>query len=247
VDFTLLPAYRTLGEVYTKLQMPRQAVDMLNMYTLYYPDDVQALTWLGMGHYALGETDLAYKALNQALSSDSKYLDALLVRGEINLEQSLPNNALADYRQAVRIAPTSYEASMGLIKTYLQKELYRLAYVRLRYTMEMSKSAQQQAEVYFYLAQVYEKQHDLAEAIDAWNKLLALQDEDVSQEWRQAAEEHLGALPTLTPTLRPTWTPYATPTPASTITPMLTPGVSPTPEATATPQGTLTLRLSPTP
>jgi tetratricopeptide (TPR) repeat protein len=237
LDFTLLPAYRVLGQAYTSLDMSREAVDVLNMYTLYYPEDYVALSWLGKEYIALGETDLALQALNHALFTYPEYFDALFIRGKMYLDQHQTDNALADLWQAARQNPHSFEASLELSKVYLEKKFYRLAFVRLSHTLGMAETPVEKAAVYLYLAQVYTAQRDIAEAIDAWNSLLALQEEDIPEEWRQTAEESLQALPTLTPTPRPTWTPYLTITPQATITPML----SLTPQVTATPT------LSPTP
>jgi tetratricopeptide (TPR) repeat protein len=217
--------------------MSREAVDVLNMYTLYYPEDYVALSWLGKEYIALGETDLALQALNHALFTYPEYFDALFIRGKMYLDQHQTDNALADLWQAARQNPHSFEASLELSKVYLEKKFYRLAFVRLSHTLGMAETPVEKAAVYLYLAQVYTAQRDIAEAIDAWNSLLALQEEDIPEEWRQTAEESLQALPTLTPTPRPTWTPYLTITPQATITPML----SLTPQVTATPT------LSPTP
>ncbi len=244
LDFTLLPAYRLLGEIHTRLGAPDKALGYLMTYVLYEPDDAQAQIWLSQAHSALEEYDLALDAANDALRIDPQNVDGLIQRGEIYIGQKKGLLASSDLLEAVHLAPDSFIANLGLGRAYLQQDLNRMAYNRLSSALSLASDDTEEAFVYYYRAQALENLSETRQAIRDWQALIQLEDADIQSDWIQTANQHLSTLATPTRTPQPSRT--ATRTPGSLVSsPSIT--VSPSPTRTRTPTRTPTPTGTPTP
>lgn len=227
MDFTFLPAYRLLGEIFLVLEQPKDALGPLITYTLYFPEDAQAQTWLSAAHLALGEDELALVCVNRALQANPEHVDALIKRGEVYLFQEKGYLAIDDFMEASKLAPDSYPANAGLGRAYLLQGLDRLAYNRLSKSLDLAQDNLQSAQIYYYRALSLERLNEALLAARDWQALLSLSSSELPADWLQTAVEHLGDIATPTRTAHPSRT--ANPNHA------VTPTLSPTPKIHRTP------------
>lgn len=254
-DFTLLPAYRLLGEISLLRGLPAEAVGYLGTYVLYFPQDARVHTWLSEAHLALGEEDLALQRVGRALLIDPQNVSALIQRGEVYLVQGQGYPAIDDFMEAARLDPQSFAANAGLGRAYLEQGLNRLAYNRLSQTLKLAEDPAQMASIYFYRAQALEALDEINLAVRDWQSLAALDGAEIPVEWAERARERLASLstptrspfPSLTATETPDYSPTPSHTPTRTSTPTRTPTSTPTATSTTTPTLTHTSTLTPTP
>jgi tetratricopeptide (TPR) repeat protein len=231
LDLTLVPVYRLIGELYFLLKEPKEAVDYLVAYTVYFPEDAQALAWLGAGFAEQGETDSAFEVLDEALVLAPNTFDALLQRGILYAEEDRLTLAESDLQKALSLQPRSFESNLYLGKVYFLEDQYYQAYAKLAYAAGLDITEDQMVQVYYWRAQVLEGLNELKTAARDWQALLDMPEELVPVSWRNLAQSRLNEL--ITPTRTPegyqsSSTPFRTSTPTA-VTPAITLTPSPTP------------------
>ncbi len=214
-DGVLLPAYLALGQAYLLNDEPRMAVQPLDTYTRFVPDDADGWLALAQALYATGEYEPAAEALQQAFDLDDTLLDAYLLRGNLALETRDFEQAVEDFVQARRLDKNSFEASFGLGRAFYAQERFAEANTQLKASTKLAQNNAQLGKVYYWQAQAEEALERFDEAEATWEALLELPKAEVSPEWRTEAIEHLRAL-------RATPTPTRTPSPTHTSSPMPT-------------------------
>ncbi|MCJ7626194.1 MAG: tetratricopeptide repeat protein [Anaerolineaceae bacterium] len=249
LDITLLPAYRLIGQAHILLGSAGEAASVLGTYTLFYPDDIQALTWLGQAHIALEEYDLALKALDQALEVDPNYMEALLQIGEVYLAQEETNKAISTFLDVTKLNARSFSANLGLGVAYLQQNRNQDAYSKLSYTKTLATSEEELAKLYYWRARTLENMNEISAALRDWQALLNLPEETVQEDWILFATQRLDELvtPTRTITATKTTPPASTGVPSRTVTPTITSQFSPSATITHTSTSTKTSTQTSTP
>ncbi len=198
-DFTLLAAYRVLGEAYLANGQAGPAISNLRTYLLYKDQDAGAYTLMGGAHAALKEYPQALSAFNQALEIDDMLIDAYLQRGLVYLEQ---NNELAldDMSSALKIDPQSFAANLGKGRALAMLGRHVEAFTQYNKAEALAADDPEKASLYFYRAISEEAINRPAQAIQDWQALLALPKGSASIDWLLQANQHLQALITPQPT-----------------------------------------------
>ncbi len=258
LDQTILPVYRTLGELNLTSGKARQARHFLEIYLRYVKDESEAWANYGQALFADPEQiEQAMQAFNLALELDENSMSALLHRGYAYLELGEGQLAVNDLFIARNLDRESFKASFGLARALSLSERYEDAISQFKGSEQLASSEDQKAEVYYWRAQTFELMNDLQGAVADYSALLDMQSEAISEEWIEEAHTYLFQLtptPTMTnsppaptetptmvtPTSSPTWTPEPTQiTPSPTNTKTTTPTqVKPTPSTTPKPTQT---------
>jgi len=211
LDFTLLPAYQTLGQIYLADNQPKKSSGLLQTYLLYYAQDAQSWALLGQAYWMQNETDQALEALNRAIKINDRLASAYLYRGLTYLDLEQVSDALDDLTLAQKYAPKDFMANLALGRAMLSNGTAGSAYMQFNETQNFAQTDQDLAALYYWRALAQEAREEPASAALDWQALLDLPTDAVSTEWLAEAQNHILALtPTATPT--PTHTPTPTPT-----------------------------------
>jgi len=219
IDLTLLPSYYVLGEAYTLNQKYGEAIKPLETYLIYVKKDGRAYALLGEAYARTGVYQPALDALTQALSLDPAQRRSFIYRGLSNLELGKLDDAEYDYRKALDFFPNSFDANLGLTRTYYMKEQFGSAYLQAEVSYAKAANNREKALALYWRALSQEKRGNLKDAIKDWQALLALPESAMTSQMRNDAEVHLRAIVTPTNTPRggaKTPTPSRTPTPTKT-------------------------------
>lgn len=239
LDLTLLPAYLVLGQASLLNGEISQAIQALQTYVKYAPEDAAGWTALGRAYYETGKRyELALEALEQALQIDDQRFEIHLYRGLVHL-------ALRDGQQAVnalvaarRMEPNAFAVNLGLGRALLSTGREKEAYNQYNYCQKLAQTDEELAAVYYWRAQLFETTGDKKAAVRDWQALLKLPQGSVPTEWAADAKQQL--TPTATSTATPATSTAVTKTPSASRTPTAAP-------ATRTPVVKTALPASPTP
>lgn len=252
LDQTSLPIYRTVGQAAILNQDYKLAIDTLKTYLLYEPDEAEGWALLGQAYYRNKQYNpQALEALSKAIDLDKSQATAYLYRGLISLDLNQGQEAVNDLVQARRLDNKSFEASLALGRGLFATNRLNDARGQISSSLDLAKTDEQRAQVYYYRAQVLEALGNPPAARQDWQALIELPEAAVPAEWAALARQQLAPTATATFTITPTptasRTPTATNTPTSTRTP--TPTKTPTPTRSPTPTPTLsaTRTLVPSP
>lgn len=214
MDITLLDAYRILGETLQVQGDLPASIDPLQTYLFYQPEDAQAWAWLAKAQYAQHLPDKALDSITQSLRRDTQQGEAYLLRAQIRYEQGSAEDALADYKAALRFTPDSFDASMGIGLALMSLNYPGDAYTQFERSKGLAETDAQMAEFLFWRAQSLERLAQPEAALRDWLALQALPTGAVTDEILRAAGEHVHRLqtPTPTPKLKSSPTPTQTPT-----------------------------------
>lgn len=94
------------------------AEEQLIQALAYTPDDPMLWTWLGVVREKQGNQAGADEAFAKARSLSQSELDYLLVRGQVYIQSSQGDKALAEAEKAVALAPDSAQAHFLLASAY---------------------------------------------------------------------------------------------------------------------------------
>jgi len=246
LDQTLLDGYLTLAKAYQANDQAVLSRQPLRMYLIYRPEESQA--WVLFGHACLADDDVeaALEAYSQALALDSSLFDAYLSRAQILLDQNDQtawSSALDDYSEANRLQPDSFLASLGKGEALLKLGNPGDAYDQILHTAALAQSDGELAALYYWRAAALEALDRLPEALQDWEALLALPQDNVPAPWWAEAQSRFEPTATVTPSV--TNTPTVTQTPAVTATPSIT-RTATAESRTATPTRTRTATPAPT-
>jgi len=144
---------------------PQEAIACLQRAIAAYPDYTVALNALGVQYLRLRQMDEAAKFLNKAIEKSPVYFDPRFNLGLVKIEQKKYDEAIAQLNQAIVIDSSQPGAHLWLGFALLQTNDLAGAETELSKALIGSNSTFVAA--HFYLAQVYVKRGDYAEASKA--------------------------------------------------------------------------------
>jgi tetratricopeptide (TPR) repeat protein len=245
LDFTLLPAYRLLGEALLADGQASAAYDPLKTYTTYVLDDAGAFVLLARAQAGKDNFDGALQAYAQALKLNSRLFEAYFDRGNLYYSHQVYDQAAEDFAQAVSLDKSNYQATLNLGQADFMLKVYGDAYVNFERANGLAETDRQKAEVLYWRGQSLVMLDKIDPALRDFKALLKLPKDVAEADWIAFAATQVASLatptntpvtPTLTNTPRPTNTPV---TPTRTNTPRPT-NTAPTPTASQTRQPTRT-------
>lgn len=238
LDITNLSTYRLLSDLYIQVEDYPRAFDALQLYTNYEIEDATAFAKLGLVLYRLGEYEQAVRVLDRAINLNPNGVrDYYVYRGLSNIELGNVEETMDDFAIAVAEDDRSFEARLGYAQANYFDGKFGTAFLQIEVAIDLAETEDQNAIAYYWLAKIQEKRGEVGEAIEAWNALLDLDEDAMTEDMREEAERQLDLLvpPTSTPrggTSTPTRTSVsATPT-SSNLTPSRTPTRTPSPTPT---------------
>lgn len=214
LDSTLLDVYRLLGLAYIASEQAGKAVGPLQTYTLYNPDDREAIMMLGDAYRAADDYELAISTYTRALDMDPEWGHAYAKRAMAYLALGDGEKALDDLDTARLYLPTSLESSLLLAQALLLNDEPNNAYVQLLRAEGLVETDRERAEYLHWRALALEGMGgalELKAAANDWKELLALPEEAVPDDMRREAEQRLAKLETPVPSRTPTPRASATP------------------------------------
>lgn len=227
LDITNLSTYRLLSDLYIQIEDYPRAFDALQLYTNYEMEDATAFAKFGLVLYRLGEYEQSVLILSRAIDLNPNGVrDYYLYRGLSNVELGNGEEALDDFAIAIAEDDRNFEARLGYARANYLDEKFGNAFLQIEAAIALAETEEQNALAYYWLAKIQEKRGDIGEAIEAWNALLDLDEDVLTEEMREEAERQLDILvpPTSTPrggVFTPTRTPTRAPT--RTLSPTSTP------------------------
>jgi Flp pilus assembly protein TadD len=220
---TLVPVYLALAKAYIKTGQTFQAVNVLQTYTVYNPQDADALLQLGTAYNTTGDYEAAVEILNKAINANQHNPEAYFQRGTAYLNLDSPNLAETDFNSALNYDLSDFDSYLGLARCYFMQGSPNNAYIEAdQKALPLAHSDVTKAQVYYWEAQFLEAIGDPLSnqgAQNSWEALIALPANAMPDAWRMEAYQHLKITPTFTPTFTPTltsiltttWTPTKTP------------------------------------
>jgi tetratricopeptide (TPR) repeat protein len=234
-------AYRANGQV-------DQAVDVLETYLKYQPDNAEAFAVLGAAYFNRGDYDKAQDNLAQSLRLDKYNADGYFWLGQTYLELKDFAKALVNYQKARDLNPNSFEVGEGLAKAYMAKAEYNNSYIAIIKVEKAAEKPIQRARFLYIRALSLDQLNQPSAALRDWTEIVSLPVEATTDEMRQKAQQRIIELrPTATPTITVTPTPSTTPTrtPVSALPTSKSPAGT-LPAGTAVPSATLPVGVKPT-
>lgn len=239
-DVLNLPTYKLLGDLYIDREDYVNAAEALRLYTTYEPNDATGFGKLGQAYYYLGEYQNAVTAIDAGEELTRNGMKKYLVyRGLSHVELGNFQEAEGDLNTAVEEEPESFEARLGYAKALYGVDKFGSAFLQAESMRSLADTDEEKALELYWRARIQEQRNDIRDAIKSWNDLLKLDEEVMTPEMRQEAQDRLKVLvpPTNTPkgggstsTPKPaTSTPKPGTTPTISKTPTKTPSVTPTP------------------
>ncbi|MGE5251846.1 MAG: tetratricopeptide repeat protein [Bacteroidota bacterium] len=228
LDITMLPVYLLRGELYMEAGRFKDALDVLNTYSLYEPKDGRAFALLGECYYRTGDYENAIKFLTLAIQLDPRQRQIYQYRAFSYLETGDPEAALDDFDRALPLGGQAFEMKIGQARAYYAEKKFGSAYQQAEAAYSLAKSDEQKATALYWRALSNEGRGAMAEALKDWQALLKLPASAMTAAMRAEASEHLSKLAAMTPSATPR---PVTPTRTRTapVTPTRTPTRTPTP------------------
>lgn len=246
MDITMLDGYLVLGMAYQANNQIDQAVQVLETYLKYKPDNAEAFALLGEAYFNRNDYAKAESYLLQALNLDGNNPDTYFWLGQTYLNQKSIDKALANYQKARDLKPESFDFSEGLAKAYMAKKEFNNSYIAISKIEKFINTPNQIGRFLFIRAQSLDELSQPDPAFNDWTSIMKLPVEATTEEMRQLAQERISArhsptpaatskkpVLTVTPTVKALVANTKTPTPVNTrfptTTPKSTPQILPTP------------------
>lgn len=200
IDRTLLQGYLVLANALLLNHQPEDALDKLEIYGLYYPDDPLYLALYGGALYEIGiNYNDAYKALDRSISLDDSIAMAYYYHGLTAMEVGKSNRAVNDFYLARSLAPDNFDINIWFAVALYAEGRYEDAFRQLDASEALIKSDENQAIYYYYRGVVGLELSHYREVEKAWRALLNLPEGVVDDAWLEEANNYF-IPPTDTPT-----------------------------------------------
>lgn len=148
------------------------------------PGDEEALFNRARSFYQKGAYDAALKDLRKALEIDSLYLQAYLLKSDVEMDYFRSHEALRTLRHADRLWPNSVPVKESLAKTHLILKQYDQARKIAHLVLEINPSA---AQPYLILGLVAKENQDTTSAI-GFLQTAVQNDADLLDAWVELAK-----------------------------------------------------------
>jgi tetratricopeptide (TPR) repeat protein len=247
LDITLLDGYLVLGKAYLANNLLDDALEKIETFGLYKPNDPMYLALLGGVLYEIGEDyEGALEVLDKSKEIDSELAIAHYYHGLCSIEIDDPKQAVNDLYVARSLEPKNFDYNIWFGIALFEDERFEDAYGQINASEALLRLDKQRVLFYYYKAISGIQVAQYGPVKESWLSLLDLPRDLIPKAWIVEAEEYL-APPTETPT--PTGTSTKTKTPTLTLTPTKTSTKTPTPTKTSTktPTPTKTSTKTPTP
>ena len=242
LDITHLPTYLILAQAYLEVDLAEKALEKLEVYGLYSPNDPYYLALLGGAKYEIGdEYDVALAVLERAQSIDDELAIAHYYHGLLSLRLDDTNQAVNDLYIARTIEPENFMFNIWFgIALYFDGR-NEDAYRQIDASESLIRMDDELGIFYYYRGKVGLELSQYDTVKDAWRALIELPVDAVPQDWLDEAEEYFrpptetptpSNTPTQTLTFTPTNTARAVMIPTATNRPTTTPTAETTPSAT---------------
>ncbi len=238
LDVTHMPTYLLLGQLYEATGNSSDAVRVLDIYLKYNEGDADAYMLLGRMQFADGDYEETIRTMNRVIGIDRNRREAYLYRFYANIELGNGEAADEDLDRLLVYYPDLFDFNIALTRAHLIQKRNGSALQIIEKAISLAESDEQRATAYFWAGVVYEERDELDKAAEYWQLLLDLPEDAATEEQRSVAEEHLLAIPTLTPAVTPTKSRTPTHTPPVTGSPSQAKTVTPTPTRTPGPTPT---------
>ncbi len=163
-------AFEHLGQSYLKLNRLDDAAAQFKAASELAPHSPKPLFYLGYICAREGSNSVAMQFLQKALANDPDYSPAHFEVANLLANQGKLTEAVAEYRDSIRLYPRAIEARQNLIKVLLQLGSYQEAAGELRALLRLdpdnAQTHDQLAGVLQKLGQPREAQTEYAEALD---------------------------------------------------------------------------------
>ncbi len=157
-----------------ELGQEQLAIEKLNAVVAVDPDFTLAYVELGKAYEATGDDQKALTAFRRAVRLDTwSFENHLSLARTCEKLEGYPEAAAA-YARAVELNPKSFEAVLGAARCYLLAG----EYIKSLTYCELAEQADKPGEVLPLLARVYEGQKDFVQAIQVYQRLLVLKEND---------------------------------------------------------------------
>ena len=197
---TFLPTYLLLGECAMQTEDYRGAIEALDIYTTYVPEEAKGWALLGIAQVKSGgDPEEAVEALETALEINPDLPEAYLYRGNLYLELGEGQKAVNDFVFVRRLDRKSFAASLGLARALFITKRVQDAWSQMNVTLELAQTDAERAAGYYWRAQVVTAAGEAPLATRDWRALLELPEKEVPEEWWEAAENALRGPVTPTP------------------------------------------------
>jgi tetratricopeptide (TPR) repeat protein len=246
MDVTMLEGYLVLGMAYRANGQIEQAVDVLETYLKYKPDNAEAFAVLGAAYLNRGDYTKAEDYLAKSLRLDKNNADGYFWLGQTYMAIKEYDQALLNYQKARDFNQDSFDVSEGLAKAYMAKGEFNNSYMAIIKVEKSAETPAQFARFIYIRAQSLEQLDQPELAFRDWSEILSMPVEATTDEMRQKATLRLVELHSPTPTITSTNT-RAAPLPVGTLKPSITPKPIDTRMPTNTPKGTPRVLVTPTP
>ncbi len=237
-DILNMPTYKLLGDLYLAREDYANAADALRIYTVYQPDDATGFGKLGMTYYFLGEYENAVLAITSGEQVNARGMNNYLAyRGLSLVALGRGAEAVDDLEAGVREEPQDFTIRLGYAQAFYDANKFGSAFLQIEAARGLVETDEQKALELYWRARIQEQRNEIRDAIKNWNDLLKLDEDVMTPEMREEAQERLKALVPPTNTPEATQTPRgggstSTPKPVTgtpTRTPARTPSATPTP------------------
>lgn len=170
-DNTFSDAHYNLAKVYLEMERWSDAEKHLSEVTRLQPENAGAHHWLGLCFQQLGQTDLAKRSYEKALSLNGKLYEAYFRLGTIAEEEDKPKEADAHYRKAIQINPRYVKSFVKLALLYLNHDYPELALNVLTTAQSINDT---DAEIHKFLGLAHQALKQYEQAIASFQKALKL-------------------------------------------------------------------------
>ena len=241
MDITLLPNYLLRGRLYIDQERYADAVEVLDTYITYDPQNGEVYALLGESAYRTGDYEKPDQLLTKGITLDPRQRQVYFYRAICLLEAEDFEEAQADFERGIPFTGETFEVKIGLTRAYYGQEKFGSAYQQAEGAMVLAKTDEEKALALYWRALSHEGRNAFREAIDDWKAFLKLPESAMTDEMLATAQEHLKKIVAVTPSP----TVKASSTPTKTKTPVRTPTKTPVVTSTKTPTKTPT--RTPTP
>jgi tetratricopeptide (TPR) repeat protein len=156
--------------------MPAEATEWRKKYLSMIPPKSACYFWLGTAYYFNAQYQEAVGALKKAIDLDPTPIDFYTTLAGAYRQLKQYDEALGTVKRSIEIKPSDFAYGL-LASIYETKKQFGQAVAARTKAIELNPK---RAELYFNLAQTFEKEENYPEAINSYKKGLAIKPDDIN-------------------------------------------------------------------